>query len=105
MPSLKSADIRKALMKKMLAVEEKDHRDRFYTIADNAGRIVGVTSISQGSNEPLSAHRVSRMSGRGQLNLDDAGQLVDIIKCPLSREDALKIMQRNWPPGSSRLKQ
>ena len=60
MPSLKSADIRKALLKKMKAVEDKDRRDRFYSITDNNGRIVGVTSISQGANEPLSAHRVSK---------------------------------------------
>ncbi len=37
-----------------------------------------------------------------QLGLDTAQQLVDLIKCPLSREDALKIIERSRPPGTPR---
>lgn len=103
MPSLKSHDIRDALISKMKATEDKKRHDPYYIIKDDTGRIVATTSISHGRTEPLGPKRIAKMAGRGQLNLDADDQLVDLIKCPLSREDALDIMRKNWPPGSSRL--
>jgi hypothetical protein len=35
-----------------------------------------------------------------QLGLSTSQQFIDLIKCTISREDALKIIQTNRPPGT-----
>ena len=88
----------------MQAEEDTRGDHRYYVIRDNDGRVIGSTSISHGASEPLGSGRISKMAGRGQLNLDNAEQLERLVKCSLDRESALTIMRTNWQPGSSRRK-
>lgn len=99
MATLESDNVDRALRSKMKA-DRKDRADWYYIIRNDQGIQIASTSISKGSKETLRAGRVSAMAR--QLGLDTAQQLVDLIKCPLSREDALKIIERNRPPGTPR---
>jgi len=83
-----------------MKAEQIDRPDWFYKIYDEEGVFVSSTSISKGSKETLSDKRVSVMAH--QLGLSTSQQFIDLIKCTLSREDALKIMKTNLPPGTPR---
>ena len=99
MGRLDSDKVHRALKGKMKA-EIEDKADRFYYIYDKQGNYVCSTSISQGPKETLRDNRVADM--KRQLGLDTSQQLIDLVQCRLSREDALEIMQRNRPPDTPR---
>lgn len=101
MPSIDSTRVRRALTGKTQAEEDRGRDDPYYLIRDHDGRVVGSTSISHGAKEPLGAKRIAQMAR--QLHLDTVEQFARLVECPLSRDEALTIMTRNWPPGSSRL--
>jgi hypothetical protein len=82
-----------------MRAEIDEKADRVYYIYDEHG-LVCSTSISQGRKEALRDNRVADM--RRQLYLDTSQQLVDLVDCRLSREEALAIMRKNHPPGSLR---
>jgi hypothetical protein len=103
MPALEVRDVKRALLRKLQAEEDTDRADPYYVVRDDDGRVIGTTSISHGEKGTLGDKRIAKMAGYGQLNLDTAQQFADLVHCPLSREAALAIMRRNWPPGSSRL--
>ena len=100
MPSLESDKVDKALRGKMQAIRLPDTGDWYYVIADDHGNEIASTSISKGSKHSISPGRVSTMAR--QICLSNAGELVDLVNCTLSRADALKIMQTNCPPGTRR---
>ena len=99
MATLESNSVDKALRKKMEA-ERKDRADWYYIIRNDQGIQVSSTSLSKGSKETLRPNRVRDMAR--QLGLDTAQQFVDLVSCSLSREDALKIIENNRPPGTPR---
>jgi hypothetical protein len=98
MPTLESDKVTKALTGKMQA-EYVESGDRYFVISNDEGIFVASTSISKGAKHTLSEQRVSDM--KRQLRLSTSKQFVDLVNCPLSREEALKIMESN-PPSSSR---
>ena len=99
MARLESSDVDRALRGKMQA-ERKDRADWYYVVCDKEGIAISSTSISKGSRETLRDGRVRDMAR--QLGLDSSQQLVDFVRCTLSREDALKIIEGNRPPGTPR---
>jgi hypothetical protein len=99
MGTLESDETDKALRVKMQA-KRLDRPDWFYKIYNEQGVFVSSTSISKGSKHTLRASRISGMAH--QLGLNTSQEFIDLVKCTLSREDALKIMQTNCPPGTPR---
>lgn len=99
MGRLESDETDKALRGKMKA-ERLDRADWYYKIYNEQGIFVSSTSISKGSKETLRDQRVRDMAL--QLGLSTSQQLIDLVRCKLSREDALKIIQINRPPGTPR---
>lgn len=74
--------------------------DYLYEIRDDNGTVVSSTSISRGSKHTLSDQRVRQMAG--QLCLNKAQLLADLVSCTLTRDDALALMHANCPPGALR---
>ena len=99
MARLESNKVEQALRYKMKA-EREDSGDWYYYIKDEEGVEIASTIMSKGAKETLSDGRVSQMAK--QLRFDNANQFVQFVKCTISREEALKTMKRNHPPGSSR---
>ena len=99
MATLESDETDKALRGKMQA-ERLDRPDWFYKIYNKEGLLVSSTSISKGSKHTLRPNRVRDMAL--QLGLSTSQEFVNLVKCTLSREDALKIIQTNRPPGRPR---
>lgn len=99
MGRLESDETDKALRRKMQAVR-LDRADWYYKIYNERGVFVSSTSISKGSKETLRDQRVRDMAH--QLGLNTAQEFIDLVRCTLSREDALKIIQINRPPGTPR---
>lgn len=97
MSRLESDETDKALRGKMKA-ERVDRADWYYKIYDEQGVFVSSTSISKGAKETLRDARVRDMAH--QIGLSTSQQFVDLVKCKLSREDALKIILANRPPGT-----
>lgn len=97
MPRLESSDVDRALRGKMQA-ERKDRADWYYIVRNDEGTAISSTSISKGSRDTLSDGRVRDMAR--QLGLSNSQQLVAFVRCTLSREDALKIIEVNRPPGT-----
>jgi hypothetical protein len=94
MAGLESNKVERALLGKMKA-ERRDSVDWRYVIYNDKGKQVSVTRISKGPKHTLGPGRVSLMAR--QLRLDNAKQLIDLVNCPLSREQALEIMEANYP--------
>jgi hypothetical protein len=101
MPSLQSDKVERALTKKLNAERDNNH-DRYLNIYDNDGLKVCYTRISHGSKETLSTRRVSEMAG--QLRLDNAQSLVNLVNCSLDRDAALVMIKRN-PKYAGRFRQ
>jgi hypothetical protein len=99
MGRLESSDTDKALRGKMKA-DRLDRADWYYKIYNEQGIFVSSTSISKGAKETLRDQRVRDMAI--QLGLNTSQEFIDLVKCTLSREDALKIIQTNHPPGTPR---
>ena len=99
MARLESNKVEQALRYKMKA-EREDSGDWYYYIKDEEGIEIASTIMSKGAKETLSDGRVSQMAR--QLRFDNVNQFVQFVKCTVSREEALKTMKRNYPPGSSR---
>jgi hypothetical protein len=99
MPTLESDKVDRALRGKMKA-ERQDRGDWYYTLYNDQGIAVSSTSISKGSKHTLSTQRVSQMAR--QLCLNKPQLLVDLVLCPLKRQDALEIMEANCPSGTRR---
>jgi hypothetical protein len=99
MGTLESDETDTALRGKMKA-ERLNRADWYYKIYNEQGLFVSSTSISKGSKETLRDRRVSEMAR--QLGLSSSQQLIDLVKCRLSREEASKIMETNRHPGTPR---
>jgi hypothetical protein len=95
MAGLESDKVEKALLGKMQA-ERREGKDWRYIIYNDQKRQVSRTGLSKGAKHTLGASRVSEMAR--QLGLETSRQFVDLVQCPLSREKALEIMERNLPP-------
>lgn len=93
MARLESDKVDRALRSKLKA-DREDSGDWYYTIKDEEGLDIASTSISKGAKETLGDNRVSQRAR--QLRFDNANQFVQFVKCTISREDALKIMKRNY---------
>jgi hypothetical protein len=76
----------------MQATVVRKHHVYFY-IRDYDGSVVGYTFISNGARQPLGDYLLRQV--RAQLNLETRDQLLDLVRCPLSRDAALGIMRRN----------
>ena len=100
MATLESDKVVKSLRNKMQA-ERVDTGDWFFIRYNDKGDFVASTSISKGAKHTLSEIRVNQMAH--QLRLSTSKQFVDLVKCTLSREEALEIMESN-PPSSSRMR-
>lgn len=97
MATLESDKVDRALRSKMKA-ERQDRGDWYYIVYNSQDVAVSSTSISKGSKHTLSASRVSQMAR--QLCLNKPQLLVDLVSCPLKREDALVIMEANCLPDT-----
>jgi len=94
MPRIDSDKMDRALRGKMKAeIDEK--ADRIYYIYDDNHDVVCSTSISQGGKETLRDSRVAAM--RRQLGLETTQQLVELVNCKISREEALGAVQKQLP--------
>ena len=98
MATLETDKVEKALKRKMQA-ERVDSGDWYFVIYNDTGDFIASTSISKGAKHTLGEIRVNQMAN--QLRLSTSKQFVDLVKCTLSREEALRIMESN-PPSSSR---
>ena len=99
MATLDSDDVDRVLRRKMEATR-LNRSDWYYKIYNDKDIFISSTSISKGSKETLRGNRVKEMAR--QLGLDTSKQLVELVSCTLSRDDALKIMETNRPPGIPR---
>ena len=99
MARLESDKVDKVLRSKLKA-DREDSGDWYYVVKDEEGLDIASTSISKGAKETLGDNRVSQMAR--QLRFDNANQFVQFVKCAISREDALKIMKRNYLRDSTR---
>lgn len=99
MATLESDDVDRVLRSKMQA-ERYSRGDWYYVIRNEQGVQISSTSISKGSKATLSSGRVRDMAR--QLGLDTSQQLVDLVRCTLSRDKALEIIETNRPPGTPR---
>lgn len=101
MATLESDKVEKALKNKMKAEREGENSgDWFYYIKNDEGIEIASTSMSKGAKETLGNNRVSQMAK--QLRFDNANQFVQFVRCTISRDEAIKTMERNYDPGSSR---
>jgi hypothetical protein len=99
MPTLDSDAVAEALLGTMQArTENRSHR--YFYIYDDEGTRISQTHISHGRKHPIGSSLLTQMAR--QLRLDTARDLVDLVRCPLSREDALTEMQRNSMGPSER---
>ncbi len=96
MAGLESNKVEKALLGKMQAVR-REGRDWRYIIYNDQKKQISRTRLSKGAKHSLSPQRVSEMTH--QLGLETSQQFRDLVDCTLSRKEALKIMERNLPPG------
>lgn len=102
--TVKAADFKGALTRKLHAKLEPRGGDDYYIILAEDGKTeLASTSFSRKHNETLAPNRLSQMWK--QLHLNDKQDIYDLVDCPLTGEEARARMVRNWPPGSSRLKQ
>lgn len=92
MPTLDSDQVARALLDKMQATTE-DRRHKFFYICDDEGRRIAQTWISHGRRHAISGSLVTQMAR--QLRLDTSINLVNLVRCPLSRDEALAMMQEN----------
>jgi len=96
MAGLESDKVERALLRKMQAVR-REGKDWQYIIYNDLKKQVSRTRLSKGAKHSLGPNRVSEMAH--QLGLKTSQQFIDLVNCPLSREKALEIMERNLPPG------
>lgn len=99
MTRLESDKVEKALRSKMKA-EREDSGDWYFFIKNEEGLEIASTSISKGAKETLRDHRVSQMAK--QLRFDSTDQFVQFVRCTVSRDEALKTMNRNYLRGFNR---
>ena len=90
MPRVKVSEIEGCLTGKLEATE-KDSKHRRFKVFDDNGNLVATTSLSHGwrASDEISDQMFSLI--RRELRLDRASELSDLIACPLSRADYLKI--------------
>jgi hypothetical protein len=88
--TIESDKLDKTLVGKMKAIR-KDRADWYYIVRNDQGVTVATTSLSKGAKHTLSPKRVSEMAR--QLNLSRT-QLIDLVSCTLSREEALENMEK-----------
>ncbi len=94
MAGLESNKVEKALLGKMQA-ERREGRDWQYIIYDDQKKQVARTRLSKGAKHSLGPNRVNEMAH--QLGLETSQQFHDLVRCTLSRERALEIIERNSP--------
>ena len=94
MAGLESNKVEKALLGKMQA-EHREGRDWQYIIYNDQKKQVARTRLSKGAKHSLGPNRVSEMAR--QLGLETSQQFQDLVRCTLSREQALEIIERNSP--------
>lgn len=92
MAGLESDKVEKALLRKMKA-ERREGKDWRYIIYNDERKQVARTRLSKGAKQSLGPNRVNEMAH--QLGLETSQQFIKLVSCALSREDALKIMERN----------
>jgi hypothetical protein len=98
MAGLESDKVERALLRKMHATC-RESKDLHYIIYNDQKKQVSKTRLSKGAKHSLGPNRVSEMAH--QLGLETAKQFRDLVNCKLSRDDALKIIERNLPPSST----
>jgi len=89
--SLNSSELEQALLHKLRCrVDEKKKDIRYEVFADD-GRLVARTWMSHSwrQNTPLGAGMLSKI--KRQLQLTSLQDLVDLVKCPLTRERYFEI--------------
>jgi hypothetical protein len=94
MAGLESDKVEKALLGKMRAVR-REGKDWKYIIYNDQKKQVSRTLLSKGAKHSLGPNRVSEMAR--QLGLETSKQFHDLVNCPLSRDKALEIIERNSP--------
>ncbi len=98
MAGLESNKVARALLNKMQAVC-RDGKDWQYLIYNDQKKQVSKTRLSKGAKHSLGPNRVAEMTHH--LGLETSKQFHDLVNCTLSRDDALKIIERNLPQSSS----
>ena len=90
MASLKTKDIVSALLRKGFHQKSSSHH-KYYWLYDGKIQTAVKTRISHGKRE-YGDNLLGQMSK--QLGLDTKMQLVDLVNCPLSKEDYLDLLVR-----------
>jgi len=98
MAGLESDKVEKMLLRKMHATR-RESKDVHYIIYNDQKKQASKTRLSKGAKHSLGPNRVSEMAH--QLGLETSKQFHDLVNCILSRDDALKIIERNLPPSSN----
>ncbi len=98
MAGLESDKVEKMLLRKMHATR-RESKDVYYIIYNDQKKQVSKTRLSKGAKHSLGPNRVSEMAH--QLGLETSKQFHDLVNCILSRDGALKIIERNLPPSST----
>jgi hypothetical protein len=97
MAGLESDKVERMLLRKMEA-ERREGKDWKYLIYNNQKKQVSKTRLSKGAKHSLGPNRVAEMAH--QLGLKTSKQFHDLVNCTLTRDDALKIIERNLPSSS-----
>ncbi len=100
MPALDSDKVDKSLRKKLAAQVDEDVHDKYYLILDEEGHEIASTSISHGPKYTISDRLVTLMAR--QLCLGKTKNFVNLVRCPLSGDEALKIIKEHCSTGDQR---
>ena len=100
MPALDSDKVDKALRKKLAAQVEEDIHDKYYLILDEEGREIASTSISHGPKYTITDRLVTPMAR--QLCLGKTENFVNLVRCPLSGDEALRLIKENCSADNQR---
>lgn len=94
MSSKTSAEIRKAFLKKGF-VNIRNTKHQIYAPTDENGKQIARVSTELSNDKKKEYHDSLLSDMRKQLGLDDKKQLLDLINCPLSKKEYLKILRKN----------
>jgi len=99
--TVKSSKLQKALSAKGFQKSTSKHHHKFYIFYCDGKKTDIYTFISHGANHDISPAILSKI--KKQLLLDSMGQLMDLIECPLTKDDLERIYEDKGKIQKARL--
>lgn len=90
MTVLKDKQVSKSLVKKGFVKEPRDHM--YFVLYDESGKRTSVRTKTSHNHQDIGDFLIARMQQQLHLSKND---FLDLINCPLSREEYLKKLRKN----------